>query len=175
MGINAQVTRSTTTEGAWEFTWGSGFASPYSIWLDGVLLDTVDDESYTFDRPGYDEAPPDLEIVETGETAESETYPPYVVLQWRGSQDAAAYDIEQYISGVWTVIATVMETGQGYYQWTSQPLEDLATEQYRVTPVRLGGADGTPLSFTTAVCRNPPHPEVELSIDSTGDVIVSEA
>lgn len=172
MSINATVVR--MSNGGWRFTWPVG-TSPYSIWLDGVLLDTVDDEEYESVLPGYDDAPPALEILDDGDTAENALYPPYLQLQWRGLANAAGYVIQQDENGTWVDVQTVQETGKGYYLWKSPPQDDESSLSFRVLAVDLRGNEGSPISFSMEMCRNPAPPDVSLSLSSDGNVVVSEA
>jgi len=170
--INATVVRQ--AEGTWLFTWDPG-SSPYSVWLDGELLESgLTDEEYEYTGAVYpDEAPP-LEIIESGDTAENDEFPPYLLLQWWGLQDASGYMIEQYVSGSWIEEVHIMERARGYYSWATDPLEDGSSHQFRITAVGLYGNEGTPVAFTTTICRNPEPPDVDIVI-SGGDVVISEA
>jgi hypothetical protein len=173
MSINATVTR--RADGGWSFAWDPG-TPPYAIWLDGHLIATVDEEeSYEFIRPNYDDAPPDLEILNTADVSESELYPPFLQIQWRGLLTAAGYIIQQYIAAAWVSIQTIQEKQKGYYIWRSPALDDGSSPLYRVMASDLQGNVGDPIAFTVEVVRNPEHPEVEFSISTSGDVVVSQA
>lgn len=171
MAINATVTR--REDGGWNFTWDVGTA-PYAIWLDGKLLDTVDDEEYDVTLPGYEDVPPSLEILNDGEEAESELYPPYVIVQWRGIPTAVAYVVEENVEGDWVTRATVQEARRGYYTWRSPAKPDGSALQFRVLPADLYGNTGTAIAFSMDLCRNPETPEIEITINDGGDVVVSE-
>lgn len=175
--INPTVAR--MAEGGWRFTWDPG-TGPYEVWLDGVLLDTVDDEEYefvAFTNPDQELVPPALNIVDTGVTssvAEGSLYTPFAILQWRGVQTAFAYLIQQYISGTWTTIQTLLESATGYYRWQSEGLDDVAVTQFRVKATdALGNADGAVLPFNIDVVRNPAPPDIVISIGTSGTVVVS--
>lgn len=172
MPIHATIVRA--EDGGWDFSWSVG-TPPYAIWLDGILLDTVEDEEYEFRLPNYDDVPPDLEILNDGEDSEGGEFPPYVYVQWRGLQNAAGYVVEELVDAVWVTRVTVQETGKGYYRWRSPAHEDEETIQYRVVAVDILGNAGTPIAFTIDIARNPAHPNVTVDIDSNGDVVVSEA
>jgi hypothetical protein len=161
-------------DGGWLFEWSPG-TSPYSIWLDGGLLDTAETESYECRLPNYEDSPPDLEILSDGATAENSLYPPRYRLQWRGLQGAAAYVIERYEGSEWITKATIAETLKGSYSWLTPALEDEASEQWRVSASDIAGNVGTPITFTFTVVRNPGAPAVVFSIDSSGDVVVGAA
>lgn len=170
MGINATVTRN--GDGSWTFTWPVG-TSPYSIWFDGELqTSTLTTESYTISDPAYDATPPPLEILNSGDTSQSQENPPRAIVQWRGLTGATEYGIEK-LDGSWTEQAQQSEDGSGYYSWTSDAETDVTTVQYRVTAYSPPGASGTPLTFSVFICRNPAPPSVALSIDSSGDLVVA--
>ncbi len=178
MGINAVVTR--RADGGWHFTWDAeGSADlPYAIWLDGVLLKQTSDNLYDFTQGGYEEVPPDIEIVNgaSGTVAENYLYPPYVLLQWRGLLLAAGYVVERHTgssSDPWVTVGNILERGSGYYSWRSPALEDMEQVAYRVSALDFGGGVGAPITFHITVCRNPIHPDVDLDVSSAGDIVVS--
>ncbi len=172
MGINATVARN--GDGSWTFTWAAG-TTPYSIWLDGRLLtSSLTTESYTVSDTDYEDEAPPLEVLNSGDASENQTYPPRAVIQWRGLAGAAEYSVEK-LSGSWTELAQVEEDGSGYYRWESDPETDSTTVQYRVTAYSLSGASGTPLTFSIFFVRNPAPPSIAVSIDSSGDLAVASA
>lgn len=173
MRIEPQVTR--RDDGGWAFTWSPG-TPPYAIWLDGLLIATVSTEAVDVLRPNYATAPPDIEVVDSASDsqAESELYPPYMLLQWRGVQNAAGYIVEKFNGSAWVAQNTIRETGQGYYSYRTAPLQDEEAAQFRVKAVDLRSNAGTPVTFSFEVVRNPAHPAVEVEIVA-GDVVVSEA
>lgn len=170
--INSTVTR--MDDSGWHFAWLPG-VPPYQIYLDGILLDTVSDEEYSFSLPNYEEVPPELEILNAGDVSDGAKYPPYVNVQWRGLYNAINYTVEQYVDGNWEVEANVTENGSGYYHWQSPPLEDATTQQFRVTAQDLIGNQGTPVAFAIDVCRHPLAPRIVVGFSSSGDLVVADA
>lgn len=170
--INVTVSR--MANGGWSYTWAVGTPN-YQIWLDGLLLTTVAVEAYECVLPGYETVPPDLEIINSGEVAENSLYPPRYLIQWRGLVNAVAYVLQEYDGAAWDDLITVMETGEGYYNWLSPAKVDGATVQYRVLAVDVQGNGGTPIAFSVVVCRNPQSPAIGVDFNSTGDIVVSEA
>lgn len=168
--INPTVSR--MNNGGWLFTWDPG-TPPYSIWLDGLQLeDDLTDEEFEFNRPGYDSAPPDLEILNDGDASESEASPPFAFLQWRGITSISGYVVEQFIGAVWTRVQTITEQGRGYYSWRSRPLPDGVSTQFRVKALSLTGNAGAAIPFTMETVRNPAAPLVSLAVVA-GDLVVS--
>jgi hypothetical protein len=158
-------------DGTWTLTWaGSG---PFEIWLDGDLLESgYTSTTYTYTGGVYiDDAPP-IEVVESGGTAFNSLHPPMVQVQWRGLAGADGYVIEK-LDGTWGVVANFVEDGSGYYRWTDSEEADSTTHEYRVTGVRAGGGDGTPIAFDIFLVRNPRPPAVVVTINTSGDVVVS--
>lgn len=168
--------------GHWLFQWDedsfldSDSDIGYDIWLDGVLLDTVYDPEYLYTGESVLGRPPALEIVpdESDVFAESDLYPPYVTIQWRGTSEAAGYLVQRYVGGSWVNQRYVTEKDRGWYMFRSAVLSDGTVEQYRVMATDAPGNTGTPISFSLEVTRNPADPAVDISLDSDGDILVSE-
>lgn len=158
--------------GHWLFAWTAGASDPFDIYLDGVLLDSVEGGSFEAEVEGYDTAPPPLEIVEEDADAESILYPPYALLQWRGLTGADAYVVEKYVSGDWQAMKTVMEVAAGYYTYRTRLIDDCEETSFRVTALDLRGNEGTPITFTFNVVRNPAPPDIEFTMTG-GDIVVS--
>lgn len=161
-----------SSTGGWDFSWPAG-TPPYQVWSDGVLLETTTEESYHCSLPGYEETPPDVEVVDSTEVAESSLYPPYLLLQWRGVQGAMGYSIQQYLDSEWADVGTLTESGRGYYSWSTPPQDDGDNLVYRVLAISLNGGLGVPIGFQVTMVRNPAHPAVTLEIESTGNLVVS--
>ena len=168
--------------GHWLFTWDmDSFADSdvaYDIWLNGDLEDTViGDNEWDCALDGYDEVPPPVEIIEdeSGVYAENELYPPYAILQWRGTTAASGYRVERLVSGSWIIRDTVVERAKGWYYHKTQALNDDTAESWRVTALDERGNAGTPVPFSFTLARNPEVPDVTLTLDSVGDIQVEEA
>lgn len=172
MAIDPTATRN--EDGSWSFAW-SGGSTPWAIWLNGKQIDSVATAAYTFGAdPDYETSPPPLEIVGTGDTAESSLYPPRAVIQWRGVLTAAEYGVEQYVGGAWVEVANVSETAAGYYTYESDALTDETTHQFRVKAYRADGVSGAAITFSLFCARNPAPPSgLSYTITSSGDVSVS--
>lgn len=169
--INPGATRN--PDGSWSFTWPAS-TPPYSIWLDGVVLDEVDVEAFTFSDHKYVSAPPAIEVVDAVSSAQSQLYPPRVTIQWRGSKEAAGYVIEQWNGSSWVEQVAYNESGRGeYMSWTSFAQADGSTPQLRVRARDLRGNLGAPLvPIKITIARNPAPPAVSYAI-TAGAVVVS--
>jgi len=164
-------------KGTWLFEWDATSGESFFIWLDGELLDTVDDGEYECTETDYDDAPPPLEIMldESGAVAENDAYPPYAILQWRGVTGASGYVVEKMISGSWITQREITEASVGYYFHKTQPLEDNTSYSFQVSALDVNGNAGTPISFTVRLARNPAPPGVTLTIDGSNDLVVGAA
>ena len=173
MAIQHTVTR--IEAGKWKFEWSVG-TSPYQIWLKGKLIvDDLDDEEYEYFNPNYVDSAPPVEILNDGDSIESDDNSPLLKFLWRGTTAATAYLVEKFEDSAWATKATVMERELGYYSWTTPAQADETTAQWRVRAVNLHGEAGTGILFTVDVVRNPDPPDVNVSINSIGDLVVSEA
>jgi len=164
-----------TELGHWLFSWSGAPTDYFTVWLDGKQIDTVLGTEYDFALDGYTAAPPALEIVDDEDTPESNTYPPFAILQWRYIAGATAYLVEVYAGSAWTTQKTIRETGAGYYWFKTAVLADQTEAQYRISALDLRGNAGTPIAFTFDLVRNPAAPDVEYTIDGANDLVVSEA
>jgi hypothetical protein len=162
-------------DSSWLFTWDYVSGESFEIWLDGVLLDTVSDGEYTASEDGYDDAPPPLEIIDATLAPDSETYPPYVILQWREVSGASGYQVDEYVGGSWVNRRVFVDASAGYYWYKSDPLDDDDTHIFRVSALDLNGNAGTAVQFTYLMARNPAPPEVTITINGSNDVAVGAA
>ena len=163
-----------TPTGSWLFSW-SVSSGTYDIWYNGGLLITVATESYEATIPGYSTFPPPLDIVDQGDDVESETYLPFLALQWKGMAEASTYIIEYFSddNDAWVRKDTVAETGKEYYMFYTPVLADVTQARWRVTARNEVSDGGTPIEFTSLVVRNSDIPIVTFSIDG-GQLTIAE-
>jgi len=166
------LTITNTSEGVWTFSWDADSGVSYEVWLDGVLLTTTTDGEYICSYPGYISSPPPLEIVQS--PAESELFPPHLLLQWRRVANASAYKVEESVSGVWIQRRIIMDLGEEYFKFQTGPLEDGSTALWRVSALDTQGDAGTSVGFSVLICRNPPEPDVDMAYGSDGLLTISE-
>jgi len=164
-------------KGEWLFEWGGGSAESFEIWLDGVLLDTVEGGEYTCTEDGYDATAPNLEIMEdlSGAEAENELYPPFAILQWREVAGADGYDVEEQVGGSWIIRRNITDADAGYYTYQTSALDDSTVVPFRVTALDVNGNGGTPVTFSIKLARNPAPPDVAISIDGSNDLLIEAA
>ena len=164
-----------TEYGYWLFSWTAGPTDIFTVWLNGIQIDTVTGDEYECKLNGYVSGPPPLEIVDDADDAENDLYPPFAVLQWREVSGAAAYLIEQYIDSAWTTKKTIMDKSTGYYWYRTAVLTNETEYQFRVSALNKVGNPGTPVAYTFEIEHNPAAPDVAYTIDGSNDLIVSEA
>ena len=159
-----------------KYTW-SGTA-PYDVWQDGIkVLDQTTLTQYiaqTLD--GSTNPLPAIEVLDDTDTTTAQSYrfSPRVTFQWRGQADALVYLIQEYVDAEWTTRAAAVETGDGYYQFTTAALDDVTTATWRVRPQDANGYSGDPVTLTHFMVRNPAPPAVSYSYSSgTGNLTVS--
>ncbi len=157
--ITAGLTITRQSDASWLFEWTAG-ATPWRIFLDGKLIDTVTTQSYTYPPSEYEDTPPPLEIADAGIDAETELYPAWATLQWRSAATAYEYIAQEYIGSAWVDVNTQPENGSGTYIYETPSLTDATASQWRILALDSDGREGTPLAFTFVVNRNPPEPDV---------------
>ena len=167
------ITKYGTT--TWQQEWSG--VGPYQMYTGGLQIhgdlpagvDTYNDVSIT-QRHNDTEEPPALEVLDStqGETPQNIKHPPRATLQWRGNTSAVRYKIEEKIASVWTLRATVKETGLGYYQYDTEALVDSATANFRVKILDERDYESEPLLFDVFTVRNPAPPLYTATWDSVG-------
>lgn len=161
-------------DNSWLFEWDNG-ALPCRIYLDGKLIATVTTtREYEFHEDGYLTKPPPLEIVGDNGISNSELFPTYAILQWRGTTDAVRYKIQEYVNSSWITRRRKPENGSGTYTYETAARDDLSSNNWRIIAVDSGGRGGTALEFDFIIIRNPAPPDVDYDIDA-GTLTVSDA
>lgn len=157
-----------TGAASWRFTWAAT-TGPYTIYLDGELIESTTDTEYTY--TGSTSAP-DLEVADANETTiYNVEYPARAAIQWRGVSGAEYYLVQENVSGTWTTRARVKENNSGYYKFTSRALEDVTSHSFRVYAVDTYGNQSSALSFTFFAVRVPPAPDVSIDYNESTDQV----
>lgn len=177
--------------------WRLDFASDvpnatFRIYLNGVRVGT---RAGTEEPPGSgndvtgffvlsvpEGSSPVIDVLDDDTAAAPDGNPDYVTLVWYspgGPLSAATVDyyrIDENIGSIWTETAYVPDTGAGYFTWTSEPLADGVTHQFRVVPVGQNGNPGTAVTFLMLVVRYPDPPAVTYAFNpGTGTVTIAAA
>jgi hypothetical protein len=140
----------------------------YFFWfLNGIYLGMDADGSWTFSPEAgeqcFVEVHDDTSATWDPTTFVSAAAPSRKLLQWIRSLDAtcAAYELQQAENGgAWETIATIEADPLTWqYSFTTEPLSDLQSYAWQVTPLDAAGRAGTAAAIAaeTIVC-NPPAP-----------------
>lgn len=160
----------------WKFSWAAT-TSPYRIYADGVLVDTITDAEYEYEQTGFTNVQPNVQVLDANDTDPSDivAYPWRISMQWRWVEEAESYQVDEYDSGTWKKRGVVREDDSGYYTFESPSLEDVTSSQWRVRAIDAYGNYSSALSFEFFIARNPDPPDVDLSYSNdTGNVTISE-
>ena len=152
-------------------SWTSSLATPvYSVYRDGELIGTTTSESMRFFI-----APGEFPMFEVLDDSSDPTYAAAgrIYLSWYSDPTANHYLVEEAPQGVYSTIATVLESGLGYQRYLTKWMSDGYDGKWRVTPVDAAGNSGTPLVFVVVQVRHPDVPRVSYSYSSvTGKVTI---
>lgn len=164
---------------SWEYQWtGTG---PYDAYIDGAKR--LDQSTATSLIVQGDSAtaststPPAVELRDITSTGspQSVVYSPRRRIQWRGQSDAALYLIQRYVDAAWATQQVVQEDGRGYYTYTTIPLTDGTTEQWRIVPRDSRGYEGGTITITETIVANPPPPNVTLTYSGASTKTITVA
>lgn len=169
----------------WEYEWTG--TSPYNVWRcdtgEQIMFASTSTTlqisgrgtfASTYSEISNDEPVP-IEVYESTDTTipACVTYPPYAIIQWRGSTANAFYRIQQLdAASSWTTRYEQGETDNGYYSQPTRTLSDVTTHNWRVLPYDTQGNAGDPVQFDVFMVRNPDPPSVNLSWSSSAAAIV---
>lgn len=156
-----------TQPGIWVYTWTPTPGHIYEVWLTGVLQHTTASGVGAWSTDEIDAAmPPPVEIHDTADgVAQSEAYPPRAILQWRGTDGAAGYVVEQ-LFGDWLVVDTFTERSVGWYTYRTGVLADRVAGNFRVTALEQRGLGGTNVEFNVILVCNPTPPVITPRVSS---------
>lgn len=160
------------SSGTWKFVW-TGTAPPFRLYRNGLLEpgdasqavgETEDTERIFENYPDEDlEEPPIIEVQDSTEFSNvpaQVSFPPFIALQWRSVLDKGFYKVEQFIAAVWTKIRITRDNGTRYFDFSSNVLDDVTSTQFRVTTSDDEGNEGSPITTTFFVVRNPTPPQI---------------
>lgn len=141
--------------GCWVFTWPGALGAVRLI-LNGTILAETEETEYTYTGPGYEAAPPPIELVPAGQWAMSEENQPFMTLQWYRTE-CDRYVVEERIDGgEWEAVGTVPNRHGGWvFSYTTQTLVDGVVYEWRVVPINEDLRSGDPLGFLVPVVCPP--------------------
>ena len=134
----------------------------FVIWHNGVrLADVVSQDAAGFvDIHAPIGESHDIQVFDVANSVGKPSYPGRVTLHWTAVSGADHYRVEQSISAVWTLKATIADDGQQAWTYLSDFLNDVTSYDFRVLAVDAAGNQGTALSFTVEMTRAPDIPSV---------------
>jgi hypothetical protein len=135
------------SDGSWTFDWTPTGAPSYRVILDGDLIDTPDAPPYNFRIDGFSDEPPHIEVVEAGELADSEKYPPHETIQWWPVHGADHYRVEKKVGADWVPFKTVVESGAAVHSITVPLPADESPVEIRVSAIDVVGQASGYLHF----------------------------
>ena len=135
----------------------------FAVTVNGQLMQFSEQTMFQISDPAYEFRPPQVEVRGYGYTTpfQSELYPPYITIQWRGNLVAGYYVVKEYVGSAYVERFRVWEDGRGYYSIQSAPLADATTHEWRVVPIDLDYGEQDPLDIQVFVICNPNFPDVE--------------
>ena len=158
-----------------DLRWETLLRGPFSVYMDGVLVKT------TYQRRAILHVDPDefpaFDVLTAEETADlDDARSARLMLEWYASTLADYYRVQQYIDAAWVTIAEIPDQGQDAFTFVTDALADDTEHQFKVYPMRSGGAAGTELSITRMMIRDPDPPDVDVEYnDTAGTVTISAA
>ena len=154
--------------GRWRVTWSSSLGSPppdgYRLYRNGALVASTDLESWDFTLQEGEQLV--IEVLDDDDLEPSTAFPGQITIGWRRTASTQEYRVEEFVGGLWVVRRIVRDTGAEWLRFTSRFLDDVTTHQFRVTPVGTNGNDGTAISFTTLMVRQPDQPIEDQDIET---------
>lgn len=162
--------------GAYTFRYPLTGTAPFYVYAPGRQIGVTDTDTHVIVEGDDDYEPIPLQILDSLDTdSPYETLnPSTIVLQWRGDSSHYYYLVEEYVGTTWTQRALLMESGQGYYEYESEPLDDVTSAVWRVTAYDTQENAGRAQEYSILVVRNPAPPQVHITYNPvTGDATAS--
>ena len=160
----------------WRLSWSSDQTDPtYRVYLDGQLISEQTSEEYILRMDGS--AAPIVEVLDVASDVPADAFPGYLRLGWAAHDDAAQYLVQKYNGASWDTIATfAADASKAWWTYNTPGLADETSHQWRIVPVDAAGNEGTAVSFTVLMVRNPDPPEVNYAYSAgTGKVTIAAA
>lgn len=159
---------------SFRFRWSSDADAPvYRVHKAGVFQFATETNHATFTFQQGET--PAIEVLDGTEPIAAAAEAP-VELMWARDEGAAKYRIEEFVGAAW-VVRAVRDAGiSGMEHYSTQPLADATSTQFRVTPISAGGIEGTPQAVTATINRHPDPPDVTFAYDNgTNTVTIAAA
>ena len=142
------------------YEWSSDEDDPtYYIYVGAELVNATKATSQEFHVETDDY--PAIEILDDADTAPQYARSSRETLAWYAHASAEKYRVDELVSSVWTERAMIYDAGEGFFLWTSRPLEDVTQHEFRVVGIGTDGNDGqTPARIFVPIIRMPDVPNV---------------
>lgn len=99
-----------------------------------------------------------FDVFDDPDAVPEEHFPNQFTFRWVGRDGAEAYRVEEYVDSSWVFRGLRPVSLSNLYHYTTPPLEDSTTYQFRVLPLDAEGRTGTALNFTVEMVRYPDTP-----------------
>ena len=151
----------------WLITWSSDLQDPtFRVFKDGSLIKTTQETQMQFQlEPGENLV---IEVLDDITDTPSTAFSGKLTLSWNAVANTEKYQIEEFVNSAWTRRATIIDQGQGSFQWVTRFLEDVTIHQFRIVPVGLNGNLGTPITLSALMVRHPDIPAQTMAYDGAG-------
>ena len=147
---------------AWILEYTSTLTSPtFHIYVDGFLQGKTQDTRYLLQLEDGGHAI--VDILDDANESPPRRYPARWLINWQGTDDTTDhYRIEEELPGpMWTLRRKVHHVqGRTSYQFLTRFLEDVTTHSFRIIPVGINGNQGTALTLSHFMVREPDIPQV---------------
>ena len=155
MAVTA-VTATRMSATVWRIEFTSGLSTPtFYIWIDGVFFQSTTMPFIDIDL-GYRTAA-DIDVYDASDDSPDVRFGSTVTIQWEAVEGAQAYEVDLYDTDTWYQKIRIREAGQWWHSWTSAPLPDCETAEFRVRVIGEQAA-GDYRYFSFDVVRRPDHP-----------------
>lgn len=155
MITSINITRISTT--TYLLSWATDQTTPtFRVYRDGVLIATTTGLSIEVTIAGEDY--PRFDVFDDDTSVPAAVFPRRMILAWYGISSAVSYRIEEYVGGVWTQRASIVDRGQGYFLWESRVVEDVTTHQFRIIALDANGLESAAMTKAALMVRVPDPP-----------------
>lgn len=162
----------------WVFDWTPTSATFYRVILYGMELDRLDTPPYLFSLAGWEDFPPPIEVVEEDEVSYTETYLPYLNVQWYAEDPdgVSMYVLRKLVGVEWIDRGFQMEDGFTWvYTIQSQLLEDETFHQFRLIAMDMLEQVSDPYLFQRYVITAPYFDPTTISVVyDDPDIVIDE-
>ena len=137
--------------------WISDLPDPiFRVFRDGQRFTQTRENAIEVEVTGEDL--PVFDVFDDETSVPAAVFPRRMILAWYGISGAVSYRIEEYVGGVWTQRASIVDRGQGYFLWESRVVEDVTTHQFRIIALDANGLESAAMTKAALMVRVPDPP-----------------